>query len=71
MRFGKPAMILITTMALSSGSCAGVQTFTINWPSGIVETYSNIAANQYIYAVEGDGISGIDDTTGTTACTIL
>ncbi|MCK5842169.1 MAG: VCBS repeat-containing protein [Candidatus Sabulitectum sp.] len=44
-----------------------IQTLEINWPSGLVETYSNIAANQYIYAVEGDGISGIDDNAGTPA----
>jgi len=39
-----------------------IQTLTINWPSGIVDTYTDIRVNQYIYAVEGDslytGISG-------------
>ena len=48
-----------------------IQTLEINWPSGLVETYYNIAANQYIYAVEGDGISGIDDNAGTPADIIL
>ncbi|MCK5034785.1 MAG: VCBS repeat-containing protein [Candidatus Sabulitectum sp.] len=48
-----------------------IQTLEINWPSGLVETYNNIAANQYIYAVEGDGISGIEDQAGTPAGNIL
>ena len=41
---------------------ASIQSLEINWPSGLVETYTNIAANQYIYAIEGDslycGVSG-------------
>ena len=43
-----------------------IQTLTINWPSGLVETYTDIAANQYIYAIEGDGISGIEGSSGET-----
>ncbi|MEA3265610.1 MAG: FG-GAP-like repeat-containing protein [Candidatus Fermentibacteria bacterium] len=50
---------------------AEIQTLEINWPGGLVETYYNIAANQYIYAVEGDGISGIDDNTGSSEDIIL
>ncbi|RKZ02015.1 hypothetical protein DRQ21_09525 [Candidatus Fermentibacteria bacterium] len=41
-----------------------IQTLTINWPSGLVETYTDIPANQYIYAVEGDGLSGIEGGAG-------
>ncbi len=48
-----------------------IQTLEINWPSGLVETYYNIAANQFIYAIEGGGISGIEDNSGTPADTIL
>lgn len=38
-----------------------IQTLEINWPSGLVETYTNIPANQYIYAIEGGGITGIEE----------
>lgn len=39
-----------------------IQSLEINWPSGLVETYTDIAANQYIYAVEGDSLyTGIAD----------
>ena len=33
-----------------------IQTLEINWPSGLVETYTDISANQYIYAIEGDSL---------------
>ncbi len=34
----------------------------INWPNGLVETYTDISANQYIYAIEGDSLyCGISD----------
>ncbi len=40
-----------------------IQTLEINWPNGLVETYTDISANQYVYAIEGDGIyCGIEDT---------
>ncbi len=42
---------------------SSIQTLEINWPSGLVETYTDISANQYVYAVEGDGIyCGINNT---------
>ncbi|MEN8207914.1 MAG: FG-GAP-like repeat-containing protein [Candidatus Fermentibacteria bacterium] len=41
---------------------ASIQSLQINWPSGLVETYTDISANQFIYAIEGDtlitGITG-------------
>ncbi len=37
-----------------------IQTLEIKWPSGLIETYNDISANQYIYAIEGDSlITGI------------
>lgn len=37
-----------------------IQTLEIKWPSGLIETYTDISANQYIYAIEGDSlITGI------------
>ena len=39
---------------------ASIQTLEIKWPSGLIETYNDISANQYIYAIEGDSlITGI------------
>jgi hypothetical protein len=37
-------------------SAATVTSLQINWPSGIVETYSGIAADLFITAVEGDSL---------------
>ncbi len=38
-----------------------IQSLEINWPSGLVETYTDISANQYIYAIEGDTLyTGIE-----------
>ena len=48
-----------------------IQTLTINWPSGLVEVYTNISANQFIYAIEGDGLTGIEGNAGTPLCTTL
>ena len=40
-----------------------IQTLEINWPNGLVESYTDISANQYVYAIEGDGIyCGIEET---------
>ena len=33
-----------------------IQSLEISWPSGLVETYTDISANQYIYAIEGDSL---------------
>ena len=43
-----------------------VQTLQIEWPSGIVDTYTDIGADQYVTAVEGDSLyTGIgNDTPG-------
>ncbi len=39
---------------------ASIQSLEIRWPSGLVDTYTDISANQYIYAIEGDSlITGI------------
>lgn len=37
-----------------------VGSLEIHWPSGLVETHYDIAANQHITAVEGEGFSGIE-----------
>ena len=46
------------SMALEFGlyDAASIQSLEINWPSGLVETYTDISANQYIYAIEGDSL---------------
>lgn len=31
-----------------------IESLEIAWPSGLVETYADIAADQYVYAIEGD-----------------
>ena len=36
--------------------CTEVQTLEVAWPSGIVESYSNVAADQYLTVVEGDSL---------------
>ena len=33
-----------------------IESLEINWPSGLVETYNDIAADQYVYAIEGDSL---------------
>ncbi len=38
-----------------------IDSLQINWPSGLTETYYDIPANQYIYAVEGEGLTGISN----------
>ncbi len=38
-----------------------VDVLEIHWPSGLVETYSDIPANQQITAVEGEGFSCLDE----------
>jgi len=35
---------------------ASIQSLEINWPSGLVETYTDLSVNQYIYAIEGDSL---------------
>ncbi|MBN1434308.1 VCBS repeat-containing protein [Candidatus Fermentibacterales bacterium] len=37
-------------------SAGTVGSIEIRWPSGIVDDYSGISANQYLYAVEGEGL---------------
>lgn len=42
-------------------SAASVETMEITWPSGTIEVYSDISANQFITAIEGDTLyTGID-----------
>ena len=49
-----------------------IQSLEINWPSGLVETYTDISANQYIYAIEGDSLyCGISDGSLSTASGVL
>jgi len=36
--------------------CTEVQTLEVAWPSGIVDSYANVAADQYITVVEGDSL---------------
>ncbi len=38
------------------GSTDKVQSVTIHWPSGKVETFSNLAADKYYSVLEGQGI---------------
>ncbi|MCK5786402.1 MAG: ASPIC/UnbV domain-containing protein, partial [Candidatus Sabulitectum sp.] len=45
---------------------SSIETLTINWPSGLVEVYEDISANQFIYAIEGEGYSGIEGNSGAT-----
>ena len=33
-----------------------IESLEITWPSGLVETYTDIAADQYVYAIEGDSL---------------
>ncbi|MBD3276692.1 MAG: hypothetical protein GF388_00175, partial [Candidatus Aegiribacteria sp.] len=43
---------------------ASVQTLQIDWPSGIVDIYTDIGADQYVTAVEGDSLyTGIQNDT--------
>jgi enediyne biosynthesis protein E4 len=42
---------------LGLGAAAKVDTLEIKWPSGKVDKLTNVAANQYIKVVEGEGLS--------------
>lgn len=51
------------SLPLEFGLCGAstVASIEINWPSGLVESYVGIPANQYLYAIEGDGLyTGIE-----------
>ncbi|MFN4255411.1 MAG: FG-GAP-like repeat-containing protein [Saprospiraceae bacterium] len=41
------------------GDATQVESLTVQWPSGLEQVFGNIAANQYIQIVEGQGVSGL------------
>jgi hypothetical protein len=43
------------------GDATVIDSLKIEWPSGIIETYTNIAVDQFITATENGGITGIDE----------
>jgi hypothetical protein len=43
------------------GDATIIDSLKIEWPSGIIETYTNITIDQFITATENGGITGIDE----------
>jgi len=43
------------------GDVTVIDSIIIEWPSGIIETYTSIGVNQFITATENGGITGIDE----------
>lgn len=40
------------------GDAANVESLEVHWPSGLVETYSHLTANQYVTLTEEGGVTG-------------
>ncbi|MCH7963097.1 MAG: VCBS repeat-containing protein [Bacteroidetes bacterium] len=45
------------------GDATIIDSLKIEWPLGIIETYTDIAVDQFITAIENGGITGIDEET--------
>lgn len=44
------------------GNATTVDSIVIRWPSGMVDRYSNVAANRILTASEGGGLTGIEES---------
>jgi hypothetical protein len=47
--------------AFGLGDAEGIDSLKIEWPSGLVETFTNVPANRLITATEGQGITGVKE----------
>lgn len=46
------------------GNANIVDSLIIEWPSGSVETHTNIAVNQFIIVIEGQGLTNVNEQEG-------